>query len=68
MVRRMDFMDKYRKMKAAGRITIAATSSGFVIAPADVPGRARTKLQVTKSSVTDGTVLHAEGSFFHENQ
>lgn len=66
MVRRMDFMEKYRKMKTADRIT--TTPSGFVVAPANGLGRAMTELQFIPGSVADGTVLHAEGSFFHENQ
>ena len=50
-------MEKYRKMKKADRIT---TTNGL--------GRAMTELQFIPGSVADGTVLHAEGSFFHENQ
>lgn len=61
-------MEKYRKTKTAGGITTA--SDGFVVgtAKADASGRAMADLPFMQHRITDGTVLHAAGSYFYENQ
>ena len=61
-------MEKYRKTKMSGRITMALDSLGTGTARADASGRAMADLSFMQHIVTDGTVLHAAGSYFHENK